>query len=281
MTFTGQSLRALGLTCLSTLLWGAGLAGYGHYVEARWVEESHWVVEAENWRGRPLRLVVVADLHAREGDGAYLDDMVRRALALQPDVILLLGDYINESGPGKSMKLDSLEQHMGPLVQVPCYAVLGNHDTAFREKGITRMLENLGVRVVEGKLEALHVGGDTLHIAGIRCLYFYSTPEKPPEVPEGGTGILLTHSPAGAEHAGAGIVATLAGHTHGGQVCLPGGVPLARQDVGLEWWELRGEIERVGKPVYVCRGLGTSLVRMRLFCRPELLLVELRGKRRG
>ncbi len=272
-----RTFKAMGLAAISSLLLAAGLAAYGRFVEPRWIEEKHVTLISEHWKGNPLRLVLISDLHARPGDGPYLDRIVRQTLDIRPDIILLLGDYINQSGD--SMTIDTLFRHLAPLMQVPSFAVLGNHDLARGGKALHHMLENLGANVMEGRIHELNIGGDTLYISGIRCIYYYSKHAYAQEAPAGKTSILLSHSPAGADRAPEGTTVTFCGHTHGGQICLPGGVPIARQDLKLQWWERQGWIKRKDKPVYITRGLGTSELPFRLFCRPELVVVELRGKR--
>ncbi len=278
-----RPLLAFSAAVLSSLLLLVGVLVYGRCVEPRWVEETHWPLHAPHWQGAPLRLAVLADFHARSGDGEYLDTLVRQTLAAKPDVVLLLGDYVNEPRLGDSMDVATLGRHLSPLSQLPCYAVLGNHDVDYGVKAVRSMLEGFGARVIEGEVQALEVGGDTLYLAGMRCLCSFDTPGHKLVLPQDKpvTCLMLSHSPVGGYFAPKGVTATLAGHTHGGQVCLPGGIPLVRPDRRVRWDEMVGELSLKGKPVYVSRGLGTSMVPVRLFCRPELLLVELSGKERG
>ncbi len=274
-----RTLVSLLLACLSSIVLALSLGLYAHHVEPYWVEESHWELQAENWQGRPLRLVVIADLHAKSGDGAYLDSIVERTLAAKPDVVLLLGDYINEPALGDSMEAETLGKHLAPLAQLPCFAVFGNHDYEYGIPALRSMLQGFGAKLVEGGIEALEIGGDTLYISGVRCLCQFDTPGQLGSLPEGeqaATRLMLSHSPAGAHYAPEGVTATLVGHTHGGQVCLPGGIPLLRPDERVRWEEMKGAISVKGKPVYVSRGLGTSVLPLRFWCRPELVVVELR-----
>ncbi len=275
-----RPLLALLLTCLSTLILLAGLTLYGRFVEPHWVEESHWELNCPHWKGRPLRLAVVADLHAKADEGAYLDELVLRVLAAKPDAVLLLGDYMNEKRLGNSMEPGTLGRHLSPLAQLPCFAVFGNHDYQYGLNTLRDMLQGFGAEVIDGKTQAFEVGGDTLYLSGMRCQCAFDTPGSISDQPAAGakaTWLLLCHSPSGAHYAPQGVTATLAAHTHGGQVCLPGGMPILRPDRRVGWEEMQGSFETLGKPVYVTRGLGTSMMPVRLFCRPELLFVEMRG----
>ncbi len=272
-----RSLTVFLLTCLTTLSLALGLGLYARYIEPYWVEETHWELPAEHWKGRPLRLAVISDLHAKSADGSYLDSLVQRVLAAKPDAVLLLGDYINDPSLGDSMDAETLGRHLAPLAQLPCFAVLGNHDYNYGVKPISAMLQGFGARLMEKEVQALEMGGDTLYLAGMRCLCRFTEPENQAPLAEGATCLLLTHSPVGSHYAPPGVTATLSAHTHGGQVCLPGGIPLVRPDGRVSWQEMKGAVVTKGKPVYICRGLGTSELPLRLFCRPELLFVELRG----
>ncbi len=272
-----RPLAMLLASCLTPLLLVALFWSYARVVEPRWVEETHWELRAEHWKGRPLRLAVLADLHARPGDGAYLDRLVARTLAAQPDVVLLLGDYVNNPAKGESMEPEQLSRHLSPLMQVPCFAVLGNHDRQYGVKAMRRMLEDMGACVLEGKVHALPIGGDVLHLGGICHLEYYSWPQKLEDPLPGDeeTFIMLMHCPPGYRPVTMGHTATLCGHRHGGQLCLPGGISFMRIDRRLPQEILRGVGEKNGKLYYVSRGLGMSRLRLRFCSRPELLFVEL------
>ncbi len=277
-----RPLTALIATCISSMLLLVGGALYARYLEPRWVEETRWEITSEQWQGRPLRLAVLTDLHARASDGEYLDELVRRTLAARPDAVLLLGDYINEPRLGDSMDAETLAGHLSPLAQVPCFAVLGNHDYDYGAETMRSMLQRIGAEVLEGRVQALETGGGTLYLSGIRCLCTFDTPGQLAAKPEGaadGPLLMLSHSPAGAYYAPEEATAVVCGHTHGGQVCLPGGIPILRPDARVAWGDMAGAIEVKGKPVYVCRGLGTSMLPLRFCCRPELVVVELSAAR--
>ncbi len=275
-----RSLHALLLSCITSAVLGSLLVVYGYFIESRWVEETHRELCAEHWQGRPLLLAVIADLHAHEGDGDYLDDIVERTLAAQPDAILLLGDYTNEATISGSMDIETLGRHLAPLAQFPCFAVLGNHDTEADAEAVREMLRQLGAELMEGAICSRELGGDTLYIGGIRCLVYDDEPGEvvapPQDTPV--THVLLAHSPAAVPRAPKGTTAVFAAHTHGGQICLPGGTPLIHADRRPRWEQMLGIYSKDAPPAFVTRGLGTSKLPLRLFCRPELMFVKLRGR---
>lgn len=269
------------LTCLALsffLLTAAACAiAYMRYVAREDVEQTELEWHLPGWKGG-MRLAVLADMHARPEDGEYLDRLVRLTLALQPDAILLLGDFLNGSRPADAMPLKELARRLQPLAEKPCYAVLGNHDHYHGAGKIKEMLDGLGITLVEGTRAECKVGEASLDIGGIRCLYTFSQPGEIPRPREGTPMVLLSHSPMGAAHAPPGTLAVLSGHTHGGQICWQTGRPICMAGSKTPAAYASGSVTVKGNPCYVSRGLGTSLLPLRLFCRPELLLIRITGK---
>ena len=258
------------------------LVAYGVFIERGWIEETEYTVEAPGWQGREARLVVLADIHAHPGDGDYLDDVVKRTLALKPDAVLLLGDYMC-GRPGNpfisSMEETEIAEHLKPLAAVPCFAVLGNHDNWHNPAAITAALEGIGIHMVEGKRERVMIDNQPLDIGGIRCMHTFRTPGKLPKPEEGVPMVLLSHTPYGTSFAPRGTLITVAGHLHGGQVCIPGiGAPFSVDPHVPVSRSAGAHTLKNGKLEYVSRGVGTSVLPIRLFCRPELLLLRVRGK---
>ncbi|RMH35243.1 MAG: metallophosphoesterase [Nitrospirae bacterium] len=166
--------------------------------------------------------------------------------------------------------------HMAELVKaIHCpegmIGILGNHDFLEMVPG----LEALGIRMLLNESTALSRGGDTLWVVGVDDTHWYEGDDLdralkgiPPDAPK----ILLAHSPELIpEAASAQIDYYLSGHSHGGQLCLPGGIPLktgswcARRFVKGAWES--GTVKG-----YTSRGVGCSLLPVRLFCHPEIVI---------
>lgn len=259
------------------LLSSCGLALLAHmrYFARVDLERTELSIDAPGWQGGELRLAVLADLHARPEDGEYVDRIVRETLALKPDAVLLLGDYVNGHSLESAMPLDELARRLKPLAKAPCFAVLGNHDHYCGAALVREKLESAGIVFVEGRREELAAKGSRIDIGGLCCLYTFAKPDKTPEPQPGVPMVLLSHSPMGIKHLPAGTVLLLAGHTHGGQICWPGGSPVYMADGKTPRSLAAGLVSAGGSHCYVSRGLGTSLLPLRLFCRPELLLVKI------
>jgi predicted MPP superfamily phosphohydrolase len=156
----------------------------------------------------------------------------------------------------------------------PVYGVLGNHDTI----RMVPKLEVLGVRMLLNEADIIEREGQRIHLAGIDDAHFYRVDniEKAAEkIPHDEFSILVTHTPEiyrQAAHADFDVL--LSGHTHGGQICLPGGIPITLSAVlprafGAGPWRHH---DMAG---YTSVGAGSSVVPVRFNCRPEIVLHRL------
>ena len=156
----------------------------------------------------------------------------------------------------------------------PVFAVLGNHDTIRMVPGF----EGLGVRVLLNESEIISRASDRIYLAGIDDAHFYRVDDIGKAVagiPHGDFAILLSHTPEIYRQAArAGFRLLLSGHTHGGQICLPGSIPITLDShlprrFGAGAWTFD---EMVG---YTSVGAGSCIVPVRLNCPPEITLHHL------
>lgn len=246
----------------------------------------------ESWRG--AKVVVLADFQV----GLWLDNRatvrraVARALAVRPAFVLLAGDFVHDTERGVAPVAEILR----PLTAagVPVYAVLGNHDYAMptaRHRGdpnlarkLTVALQGIGVRVLHNECAPLtNERGETLYLVGVGS----SLPPggDDPEralagTPDGAPRVAFMHHPdAYAKIPAYAAPLAFAGHTHGGQVRLPFGLGpslLTRLRDGQRFdedWAVRHG--GPGNRLYVTRGVGCSVLPVRLNCPPEFTLVTL------
>ena len=154
------------------------------------------------------------------------------------------------------------------------YAVLGNHDSI----AMVPDLEEMGIRVLLNECAVIDRGPASLYLAGVDDAHFYradNIEKAAANIPHDSLSILLSHTPEiyrQAAHAGFDLM--LSGHTHGGQICLPGGVPILLEAkipraLGAgAWW-------RSGMAGYTSVGVGSSVVPVRFNNRPEITLHRL------
>jgi predicted MPP superfamily phosphohydrolase len=218
-------------------------------------------------------LLHLSDLHL-DMSAALVDVLVERLAGLDCDACVLTGDYRFRTFGGFDDALRAFERLRRQL-PAPVYAVLGNHDSI----RMVPRLEDLGVRVLLNELVAFERGGNALFLAGIDDAHYFRTRsllKAAHDLPAEGCAILLSHTPEPYRHAAhAGFDLMLAGHTHGGQICLPGGIPVLT-DCAAPRSFARGAWRYRGMAGYTSVGCGASIVDVRLNCRPEITLHRLR-----
>jgi predicted MPP superfamily phosphohydrolase len=215
----------------------------------------------------------ITDLHA-DMSGDAIAETTRLVSPLNYDLCVLTGDYRGRTYGPYHASLNN----MLPLCQAlrgDVYGVLGNHDTIL----MVPDLERMGVRMLLNEHVMLKRNETTIFMAGIDDAHFYrvdNIEKAAADIPQDAFSILLSHTPETykqASHAGFDLL--LAGHTHGGQICLPGGRPvLTANELGHRF--VRGRWQHEGMHGFTSRGAGTSGVPVRFFSRGEITLITLR-----
>ncbi|MBM3947281.1 MAG: hypothetical protein FJ315_07815 [SAR202 cluster bacterium] len=268
----------------------AAVAGYSFLVEPAWIEVSRYPLLLPNlpaeWRGR--RVVHLTDLHYGNPASEWLFQwMVERVNAEKPDLILMTGDFLLDCP-------EQVEPCLHHLVRLEArwgkVAVLGDHDfdrdlPFYRRHEPGTRSRPVRTRVVPGLVEGLEAAGvillrnatcelpGGLHIAGVepmtnrvnRC----DLDRALEAAPEGAVHLLLSHAPDVVHLARRrGIRMQLSGHTHGGQIVVPGyGPPITNSELPravASGWSLWEETQ-----LFTSRGLS-SHYSLRFFCRPEM-----------
>jgi predicted MPP superfamily phosphohydrolase len=214
-------------------------------------------------------ILQLSDLHC---------DMSREAMqrvaehleTLRYDVCVLTGDYRAKTFGPFEAALGILGE-LRPRIHDPVYGVLGNHDSI-------RMLpdlERIGIRMLMNEADIIERQGLRIHIAGIDDAHFYradNIEKAAAPIPPDEFSILLSHTPEiyrQAAHAGFSLL--LSGHTHGGQICLPGGIPITL-DSALPRRLGAGPWQHHDMHGYTSVGAGSSVVPVRFNCPPEITL---------
>lgn len=256
-----------------------GLALCGLHQRARRNARRLRVVEQE-WRlpNLPAAFDGYTVLHITDPHVDMSSEITRALIdAVGPlvyDACVVTGDFRTHTfGPYDAVlaAMTEVTKHLRP----PIYAVLGNHDTLRLVPG----LETMGVRVLLNETVALERAGSRVYLAGIDDGHYYHLdhiPDAARHVPLDAVAILLSHTPeVYARAARAGFHLMLCGHTHGGQICLPGGFPVLT-DADCPRRFARGRWRYEGLQGYTSTGSGSSIVDLRLNCPPEVTLHRLR-----
>ncbi len=218
-----------------------------------------------------LRIIHLSDLHLRDRWASGYDELIERIGARPPDLICFTGDFVEDKRDHRPA-LPVLKRLVSALPsRLGIYAILGNHDG-----------DLLGPRLAEMNIH--HIGGQRACLGAIELLGFpgvdradldevflMNLPPRPP----GGVRIALCHYPDLFDRiARCQPDLYLCGHSHGGQVCLPGGQPLLTHDASPRHYS-RG-IHRRGSTWHIAnRGVGAGTPAVRLFCPAEAIEITL------
>jgi predicted MPP superfamily phosphohydrolase len=218
-----------------------------------------------------LRIALLTDIHH---SALVPAEDVSRAVALanaqRPDLVILGGDYVTVSDRAF---MEPVAELLAPLrAPLGVFAILGNHDD---DRHMPAALERHHISVLEDQRTTVSRRGERLDLAGIG----FWTRERARIArvvrDAGGPVLLLAHDPRRlTEAAVLGIPAVLSGHTHGGQIVLPGLGAIAARKFPVR----AGNGERGATSIFVSRGIGTVYVPVRINCPPEVALVTLRRR---
>lgn len=221
-----------------------------------------------------LRVGLLTDVHRSRWVSD--DDVLaaaHRLMQARPDVIVLGGDYVTW---GDRSYAGAAAEALGVL-SAPhgVFAILGNHDD---ERAMTTALTAQRIVVLRDARTRLLIGSESLELAGLR---FWT--RKPPDVAQvlrgsTGTTLLLAHDPRRLTEAAAlGVSLVLSGHTHGGQVVLPGLGAVAARKFPV----VSGVGRQNRTSLFVSRGVGTVYVPVRINCPPEVAVLTLKPDEPG
>jgi predicted MPP superfamily phosphohydrolase len=217
---------------------------------------------------RGLRIGLLTDLHRSElVSHEMIAAAVRIVMAEKPDLIVLGGDYVTWSD---RRYMAPAAEALAPLsAPYGVIAILGNHDD---ERDMPAALAAKGFTVLRDARTRLTIRGETMDFAGIK--YWTRKLTDIAHVVRGAVPhtILLAHTPKRLLEAQIlAVPAVISGHTHGGQIVLPGVGAIAAREFPV----IAGLAQRQGTTIFVSRGVGTVYVPVRINCPPEVAILTL------
>jgi predicted MPP superfamily phosphohydrolase len=276
------------------ILWGivnlliSAVAFYGMYLEPFDLRVTELKFPGPAFSsGRPLRIVQLADLHV-ERLTKREDEILTHLSTLQPDLIVLTGDYVNYDYACEPRAIQEARTFLSQIhAPKGVYAIPGSKFVDAPET-MTEIFTGLDITVLTDQAQALPVGNGVLYLAGVKIDRSGHDrtvlSELMQQAPPGAYSILLYHSPDLIEAAAQnGVDLYLAGHTHGGQVRFPfiGAV------ITLSAYRRKyaSGLHTLGPTtLYTSRGLGMEglhLPRARLLCPPEIVVIDLIPEKMG
>lgn len=247
-----------------------------------------------------LKIVAISDVHGGSHgvDDGKLQKIVELANQQNPDLIVLLGDFVSQTGNKDINGVRPLKMQpetigaglKGFRSKYGTYAVLGNHDGWYNDSLVAAALEQNGIDVLQNEIANISINGKVLKLFGlndhmyIRTWQDYALQAKSVVDSSGPTSdvIVLQHSPdvlpviTGERLISKDLRLMIAGHTHGGQVWFPIlGTPIVPSSYGQKY--SYGHIPDHGVDMFVTSGVGTSILPFRFMMPPEIAVLTLRS----
>lgn len=271
---------------LGSVFGGVGAAGssyaYMRLWESGWIEINRHKITASH-PNDPIRILHLSDLHAsRAVSLGYLRRAIQTGLDQKPDLICLTGDFIT----WKYRQFEEYAKVLSPLSEMaPAYACLGNHDGGSWAHGrmkigmqssqpVKHLLEQSGIELLHNRNTTVTINNRSITLVGLGDLWNRECRPSTAfaETETQNDTVVLSHNPDTKD-----LISEqpwtlmLSGHTHGGQVFLPGlGAPLAPvKDKRF----VRGLHRYNDRWIHITKGLG-NLHGLRLNCRPEVSVLD-------
>lgn len=259
---------------------------YGSFIEPRQIAVKKTVLESDKL-DKPITLVFLTDFHVGDYKKQdYISRIVEKVREINPDLVLLGGDYI--------LNKEQNAEYLAPLQelsrQYPILGIMGNHeynlgdwfDADYQDKtGLLRELfKKWHIKILENENESFTINQENLAVAGIQEIWtgYADLVASRSGIASDFFTVILAHNPDAIMLDGAsGADLILSGHTHGGQIRLPwlGSVASIPNELGRAYDKGLFELPWGGY-LYVSAGLGESGTRARLFNPPEISVIEIR-----
>ncbi len=260
------------------------------------------------WSGQRVALIADWQIGMWLGNTPTIRRIVEQLIESRPALVLIAGDFLYHAGSDPSVEINKATELVRPLVEagIPTYAVLGNHDYGMDAKNapedeqlgikVHEALEAVGVQMLKNEAVGLALPGNrnqtVTRTGGELPLYLvgigdhWPNEDKPAfavaQVPRGAARLVFMHNPDSFEPLPPSTAPlAMAAHTHGGQLRLPflpkwSWMTFAKEDsVHADGWINEG-YGQAGNRLYVNRGIGFSIIPIRINCPPEITLFTLR-----
>ena len=266
-----------------------GTVAYATEIERRWFDFSRYDVVLPHLPAvfEGFRLVHLTDLHVEcETMRDNLASVCEQISALSPDAVVVTGDFFNVSATAKSSA--TLREGFARLkAKDGIWGVLGNHDIGHEQPKRRALaqtaIRDAGIGLLVNEIHTIRRENQTLTLAGFDDFWHGDVQIEAlaAQIAPGSAAIALGHEPDFASEVARtgkfGLM--LAGHSHGGQICWPGGRPIMTPPHGEKfpsgWYRVPDE-NGGQMQLLTNRGLGTTALDVRFFCRPEVAILTLR-----
>ena len=274
--------KKLLLLLIFLMILGAGLGIWSVLIEPAKITYPEYSIHVRDWPKElsGYSIAFLSDTHVGSPhiDIKKMQEIVGRVNDLHPDLILLGGDYtIHGVLGGRKVPYPEVIAVLGGLKAANgVYGVLGNHDWWENGAGIREALISYQVTMLEDEARYIKIGDKGFWLGGVSDFNESAHDVAKTLSSIGNTDpvLLFSHSPDIFPDVPKEVALTMAGHTHGGQVYVPLiGRPITASKYGQRY--ARGLIEEEGKQLFVCSGIGTSILPIRFMTKPEICILKL------
>jgi len=293
--FKAQTSKVVLLSGISALV--ILVISYAYFVEPNRLVINHSEIRIKDWNPEfnGLKIVAISDIHG--GSHAITEAKIRQVVAAanaqDPDVVVLLGDYVSND-PDHSkilMPMSTVAANLAGLhAKYGVFAVLGNHDAWYNDEDVATQLTKLGYTVLQNQAKVIEKDGERFTILGLKDhmkavnwqQFSNENKEALESIGDTGNVIAIEHSPdvlpmiTGDLAISPNLRLIIAGHTHGGQIWLPIiGSPIVPSSYGQKY--AYGHVRDRGVDMFVTSGIGTSVLPFRFLMPPEIAVLTIRS----
>ncbi len=272
-----------GILLLSACALGVFCVSWAYLVEPNLLFVRDVEATLPGWKGagKELNVVIAGDLHLSSTpiDEVRLQRYVQKINSLNPDLIILVGDYTKAARKNNGIKPEMAARHLKKLsARYGVFAVQGNHDFYDGWHKWRKALRGAGIRVPENKPELITLeDGRQLQLSCLKYYHKYRKSHRPKRISADIPHLVISHVPdidAALQPGDADFI--ISGHTHGGQIRLPFNIDWFKPNSDNPWTRTYPWHTSNGNKYLITKGLGTSRLPLRFCCPPEIFLLKLK-----